>query len=336
MPRKDHSAVKFQVAEALGEWMNVLFLKGLTDDEEYQARFIHHMEADGMSAIKMIAEDEGLKVNSLPGLKSKSEPLFKIGALLRYIKLTKKVNLSWLYKRKDQTGIPKHFVLARIQGQNLQALYDKAKAMGVSPNSIMITALDQATKSHLLGQDSARKWILPLNMRPQEKAHLINGNYSASIILNYKENHHYTSQETHQMIKSYLKNNIHWGSFLYSNMARFIGFKGTLKVARSIKEVGTGVFSNLGAWPGPYLEGESDVKWRAVVAPSTQILPVAATAWHWKETLSLTLQLHPSLNLPNEHMATQVMDEWLKLMGLKEGHKQVIAWSEFPNAPKTP
>lgn len=333
MAGKDYSAIKFEVAEALGEWMNCLYLKGI-EGKGSEFQFIHHKDADGMSAIKKILRDEGHTLKSLPGLKRSEHPspLSKIIALIRYIRLTKKVNQQWLSSRKDMTGVPKGFVLTKIPSGEIENL--KKKATHFSLNAFLINALDSATLDNLLTTDSERKWILPLNMRDADRALEINGNYSGSIVLNLKKRH--SSPEVHQMIKSYLMQKIHWGSFLYSNMARFIGFKGTLKVARSIKEVGTGVFSNLGSWPENYVElADQKVSWRAVVAPSTQILPVAATAWQWRETLCFTLQLHPSLNV-SEEMAEKVMASWLDYLGVKDHEQEYIPWSRFPDAPKTP
>ncbi len=333
MAGKDYSGIKFEVAEALGEWMNCLYLKGSNlDDLQYQ--FIHHKDADGMSGIKQILREEGHTLNYLPGLKYNNRPslIHQVIALFRYIRLTKKVKQNWLEKRIDTTGIPQGFILTKIGLSEIEELERKAK--GFSLNALLLNSLDFATIDHLLTSDSERKWILPLNMRDPQKGLEINGNYSGSIVLNFTKKH--TSYEVHEKIKNYLKKKIHWGSFLYSNMAKFIGFEGTLKVARSIKEVGTGVFSNLGTWPKDFVTLKNkDISWRAAVAPSTQILPVAATAWQWRETLCLTLQLHPSLRHSSPKLSEQVMKSWLNYLGVKEYKIEFIPWSQFPDAPKT-
>lgn len=337
--KKDHSAVKFDVAEALGEWMNCLYLKGTKDGvSEYD--FIHHRDADGVSGITLLMEKEGHKVTSQPGLRINNPPSLakRLKALKKYISLTKKVPIKWAVERLDRTGIPKTYAMLLFSIKETQALHAKAKDLGVSTNSLLLWALDKAVLDELLKEDSARKWVAPLNMRPSNnKGELIRGNYSASIITNLFNQPDENPQEVHKSIKDYLKDNTHWGSFIYSNMARFIGFKGTLKVARNIKEVGTGVFSNLGMWPTEGIQINPNVKnydWRAVLAPSTQILPVAATSWQWNECMALTLQLHPSLNVSDNKCQT-VLEAWSKNLLIPiESSATLHNWHQYPECPQ--
>lgn len=339
--RKDHSAVKFDVAEALGEWMNCLYLKG-TEDGEIEYDFIHHRDADGVSAITLLMEKEGHAVTSQPGLRISNKPNLgtRLKALKRYISLTKKVPIKWARQRLDRTGIPRTYAMLILNSGETNAIHEKAKELGVSSNSLLLWALDKAVYKSLLTDDSARKWVAPLNMRPTNESGasdgLILGNYSASIITNLLKAPEDSPALIHQSIKDYLKNNIHWGSFIYSNMARFIGFKGTLKVARNIKEVGTGVFSNLGKWPNEGISFNSaskKFKWRAVLAPSTQILPVAATSWQWGEHMALTLQLHPSLNV-EEDTCKELLDQWShNLLVPINTDATLHNWNKYPECP---
>ena len=326
---KDYSGIKFLVAEALGESMQCLYMKGDNTDG-FQFNFYHHKDGDGMACLKDILQSEGHHLNSLPGLKSTQRPSLekRLLALWRYIKLTKKVSHEWLYPRKDCTGTSKDFVYVKIsQGQIDELLKKTQKA---SLNSFLLNALDHACHDLLLASQSERKWVLPFNMRDAENALNIDGNYSSSIVLNFRKKA--TTQEVHNQIRDYLKKGVHWGAFIYTNMARFIGFKGTLKVARSIKEVGTGVFSNLGVWPNHHVElANEEITWRGFVAPGTQILPIAATAWQWQQTLCLTLQLHRSLNLEENGPSTdKVMRQWLQYLGVTDFKLEVVQWDSIP------
>lgn len=338
-PKKDFAAVKFDVAEALGEWMNCLYLKGTTDGKEL-FEFIHHRDADGVSGITEILLKEGHAVTSQPGLKMGKKPgmIFRLRALKKYINLTKRIPIRWKRKRRDITGIPAKFALAVLSEEETLLLHDRAKMMGVSLNSFLLWGLDKVVHENLLEEDSARKWVAPLNMRPADSDKFIMGNYSSSIVTNIEAASTPSPQDIHQTIKDYLKEGIHWGSQIYSNMARFIGFKGTLKVAKNIKEVGTGVFSNVGIWPHEGVELRPDglqVKWRGVLAPSTQILPVAGTVWQWQKTLSLTLQLHPSIGAPNDQCC-DLLNAWLTTL-LEEKRSTEAAlrnWAQYPQCPK--
>ncbi|MCF8059568.1 MAG: hypothetical protein K9K67_09745 [Bacteriovoracaceae bacterium] len=335
MPKKDYSAVKFDVAEALGEWMNCLYIKG-DNDGHVHYDFIHHRDADGVSGITRILQEEGHQVIQQPGLKRGTPPSFfnKLKALKKYIALTKKVPIIWRYPRIDRTGVPKNYSMIILSTEETQGLHHLAKKEGVSLNSYLLWALDKTILENLLTKDSDRKWVAPLNMRPIDSKNLIMGNYSASIISNVSATP--TPKWFHQQISHYLKEGIHWGSQLYSNMARYIGFRGTLKVAKGIKEVGTGVFSNLGAWPnsGIVLNQEKDnIIWRSVLVPTTQILPVGATAWQWKEHLSLSLQLHPSIDGPTENCEL-ILNEWIKNLGSEITTKATLHhWQDHPECP---
>lgn len=338
MAKKDHSGVKFEVAEALGEWMNALFLKQ-REDSQLEYDFIHHKDHDGMASVTLILKDEGINLIEQPKLRVPQRPsLFKkLKALKKYINLTKKIDLKWKVEREDITGIPQTFIRATFSPDQTQSIEERAKELGASENSYLLWAIDEATSEVLLKEGSQRKWISPLNMRQADGPKIVLGNYVASIINNLEAGKT-TPADIHQKIKAYLKDEIHWGSFIYSNMAKYIGFKGTLKVAKNIKEVGTGVFSHLGHWPGSAkIEGnleDSPYVWRAVPAPSSQILPVASTCWVWKNRMSLCLQIHPSVSR-DPMLCQEVMSRWiLKLNVEGEVETQLYWWKDFPECPK--
>ncbi len=339
MSQKNYSAVKFDVAEALGEWMNCLYIK---EDNQGQIHydFIQHRVADGVSGVTLLLQKEGHQVLNQPGLKKGTPPNFfkKLVALKKYISLTKKVPINWKKQRIDITGIPETYAIIALSEKETLALHDKVKSEKISLNSYILWALDKTVAENLLTKESARKWIAPLNMRPKDSKKLIMGNDSASIITNVlPSDHPLNGRWFHNQVSSYLKDGTHWGSQVYSNMAKYIGFKGTLKVAKGIKEVGTGVFSNLGAWPhqGVILDKDSDnIIWRNVLVPTTQILPVGGATWQWKDRLALSLQLHPSLNLPSTECEV-LLNEWIKNLGAFITSKATLQhWKEHPECPR--
>ncbi|MCR9204315.1 MAG: hypothetical protein NXH75_07055 [Halobacteriovoraceae bacterium] len=338
-PKKDYSGIKFEVAEALGEWMNCVYLKQKKDGP-IEHEFIHHKDSDGLSAITIILEREGHKVFNQPKLKVKNKPGFikKLLALKKYIGLVKKVDIRWKAPREDITGIPPNFSRVSFTTEETQAIEQLAKENGVSENSYLLWSLDKAASRILLEEGSERKWISPLNFRQPDGPNIVMGNKAASILTNLKAGE-ISPKEIHQKIKSYLKSDTHWGSYIYSNMAKYIGFKGTLRVAKNIKEVGFGVFSHVGHWPasGDMISEsvqDSPYLWRAVPAPPTQILPLAATCWGWMGRLSLCLQIHPSVSRDPE-LSEKIMEAWVKQMGLKTSPKvHVTWWKDFKETPK--
>ncbi len=334
---KDYSAIKFKVSEALGEWMNCLYLKW---DRQGQMdfNFIHHTDSDGASALTKIQEAEGSIVPSVPTQKKilKANFLEKIFLLKKFVKLTKPVAINWAQSRKDTTGVASSFFIMRFTLEQTQNLERVASERGVSANSLLLWAIDQATSALLLKENSERKWVCPINMRVSQQERY--GNHSASIIMNILSSYKDTTPEFFQSyIRHFLKSQMHWGSQIYSNMARYIGFKGTLHIAKKIKEIGTGVFSNMGAWPQPDTQCSKEsnsIDHRMFVAPATQVLPVASGAFIWQGRLSLSLQIHPSLQ-QSEEMAQKVAQKWVENLGIAEDFKvDKYHWKDFDLCPK--
>ncbi|MBC99515.1 MAG: hypothetical protein CME63_17355 [Halobacteriovoraceae bacterium] len=296
--KKDYSAIKFQVSEALGEWMNCLFLKW-DNSGNCHYEFIHHANGDGASSYTKMLEKEGSTVPTVPTQKKNLKASFirKFFLLRKFLKKTKAVSIHWSRPRKDTTGIPSSFFTLRLSVHQTELINRLCKEKKMGLNSLLLWGLDQATSSLLLTENSERKWVCPINMRVYQNQRY--GNHSASIIVNAVDPADRIRPQFFQdEIRSFLKSGLHWGSQIYSNMARYIGFKGTLFMAKRIKELGTGVFSNMGEWPGADVllsEKSEQITHRIFVTPSTQVLPVAAGALTWKGALTLSLQLHPSL-----------------------------------------
>lgn len=320
--KKDYSAVKFVVSEELGEWMNCLYLKR-REGEPWRHQFIHHTQSDGVGGVTAILEQEGHEVSEQPRTREMPSLSFfqRLTLLKRFVALTKPVKISWKHQRRDIKGIPETFVLALFSAKQTKELHQVAKENQVSLNSWLFYQLDVACQEIILNNSSERKWVSPINIRAQKTK--LYGNHSASIIVNFLRDHSSITSPArlHLEIKKYLKGNLHWGSYHYSNMAKFIGKRGTKVVAKKVKEVGTGVFSNLGTCPsqGVVINSLAVEQYdrRAVLAPSTQVLPIAAAAWQWGESLSLSLQLHPSLNLAPS-FTQEVMQRWTQLLQASE------------------
>ncbi len=335
--KKDYSAIKFHVSEAMGEWMNCLYLKW-DEQEKLCFEFIHHSDSDGASGLTKILEKEGSSVPSVPTQKKifKASFLEKIFLLKKFVKLTKPVNIEWAKERRDTTGIASSFFVARFNEEQSRIIDELAKKAKVSTNALLLWALDQGVSQLLLKNDSQRKWVCPINMRVNQLQRY--GNHSASIILNGLDHAKETKPTFFQeSIRSFLKGQLHWGSQIYSNMARYIGLKGTLHIAKKIKEVGTGVFSNMGDWPMPDTQCSqysNSIQNRIFITPSTQVLPVAAGAFTWQGRLTLSLQIHPSLG-QSEDVAEKLFRQWVKNIGVIEGVKvDKYQWKDFEACPK--
>lgn len=312
MAKKDHSATKFKVAEELGDWMGIVIPIFFPEDNQFKFKLLHHKDHDGISMMTELMTNEGMKVLSQPTLKETQIPgrKHRLKLLSQFIQLTKKVDLQWKNKI-DKVGRPDSFAHIYLNRTGTKDLEKLAIEKGTSLTTWMLYHLDLVVQKNLLKEDSERKWVLPLNMRTSPHP-LQSGNHSASIILNFKR--HQPPQAIHQQFRTYLKNGLQWGSSLYSNMAGMIGHRGTRWVAKRIKDVGTGVFSNLGHWPvgieGSIPESSKKEAW-GVVAPASQVLPVAAAMIIWDGQISLTLQFHPSLNISSSQTEA-LASQWIQ------------------------
>lgn len=301
MTRKNHSRIKFLVAEELGDWMGIIIPIFFPKENRFEFKYLHHKDHDGISMMTELMEEQGLKITNFPTLKVANQPgrRHRFSLLKKYIALTKKVPMKWNQKI-DCTGRPFSFAHIYLDLQTTKDLYELAQKQQVSLTSYLLFHLDKIIHSSLLSLESERKWVLPLNMRidPLERKM---GNHSASIIINVARGD--TVKTLHLKMSDFLKSQLQWGSYTYSNMAKYIGHQGTKWVAKRIKDIGTGVFSNLGKWPcgiegdlPPHLRSQA---W-SVVAPASQVLPVAAAMIDWDGQISLTLQFHPSLKISKE------------------------------------
>lgn len=310
--KKNHSSIKFVVAEELGEWMGIIIPIFFPQTQKFKFKFLHHKDHDGISMMTQLFEDEGINLKTFPTLKVAKQPArrHRLQLLKKYIDLTKKVDLRWK-KKIDLTGRPDCFAHIFLDKHTTKEIYELAKQKHSSLTSFLLFHLDKIISSELLEKGSQRKWVMPLNMRLDPKQKLM-GNHSASIIVNLDKNE--SEESVHKKMSTFLKDQIQWGSQMYSNMAKYIGKRGTKFVAKKIKDVGTGVFSNLGVWPQgidaslpEYLQNQA---W-SVVAPASQVLPVAAAMIDWCGQISLTLQFHPSLKLSNEQVE-ELARKWIQ------------------------
>ena len=135
--------------------------------------------------------------------------------------------MRWKLK-KNQTGRPNSFAHIYLNRQTTSDLIALARDKESSLTTWMLYHLDKMTVKNLLEENSQRKWVLPLNMRTDPKENL-SGNHSASIILNLNPGD--SAKDLHLQMSKFLKNQLQWGSHLYSNMAGILGHRGTRFVA---------------------------------------------------------------------------------------------------------
>lgn len=296
----DWSGLKFLVAEEMGECMDAIYADYNFDTDQLQFYLVNHKYHDGVGGFsRLLVEVENYHFERMPVIKKaqKASWFKKLGLLWRYIQLTKKCQTHWK-NRIEMTGEADGAVFAFLTQEQSVKLKERASQQNGTLNSLLCWALDQAAQDFFLYPQSERKWVCPVNMRGAVGKEMDYGNVAASIVMNFKGEESPESIRSH--FREYFKKQLHLGAWLYTNMARYVGLRGTRKVAKKIKDVGVGVFSNMGAWPqetykkstpGP---DEQRKAW-AAAPPTSQVLPVSCAALEWKGRVSLALQLHPCL-----------------------------------------
>lgn len=325
----DWSGMKFRIAEEMGEHMDIVF-HALNPDGEDELYIMSHKDHDGVGGFTRVLEEiEGFRYEQMPAMK-KSEPLgffARLKKLWAFIRLTRPVAILWK-KRLDKTGRASGHVTAFLAPEQVELLQEMLKQKECSVTSGLFWALDRVVTQELLKPGSERKWVSPVNMRGAVEVDNLYGNVAASVVMNFQGE--VTPREIHENFRQYFKEAIYMGSWLYTNMARFIGLWGTRRIARKIKDLGVGVFSNMGPWPPASYHHPNEragMSWVGV-APTSQILPVACAVLQWRDRLAISLSLHPSLDLPfekTEELLRAMLDQFEQPLSEKAVFRSVTA-----------
>jgi hypothetical protein len=301
---KDYSGLKFEVAQLMGDPMDCYFFKLNAKKPDKEQRFhFHHSKYDGLGAFAKINEQHSKKEFEFPLLRHSKKPgLFKkIKLFIKFSKVSSQIPLQWIKgKNLGKRGAPKSCILLQFDPQTTRNIYKNIKEKKLGPTSIFLNSLDKALRNDLVEDSSTTKWFSPINMRTkdlgEEKRY---SNQAASVVLEMNKNQ--SNEEINEQFKKYLKNDLHWGSWLYTNLGKYIGLKGLAWLAGKKVQGYTGIFSNMGKWPS--ISPSETYHYWTVLAPCSVILPVGATSLCVGEHLCLSLQIHPSLNVDKEFLS---------------------------------
>lgn len=298
------SSLKFKVAQELGDCMDCTYLFFNSNDLSKKFEILNHADHDGISGLTNLLPKNGYQIQKQPILKDSHNPpstLSRFKSLIKFLKLTKPVPFQWKKQKLDLYGPSLGFSFSYFSKELTELIHAYCQEFKISSTVFLMANLDKVITQELLVTGSVRKWFSPINMRGGVIKGEAMGNYSSSIIINADEN--FTYKDWQKAFVSFLRNRIHWGGWLYTNMAMLVGEAGTRFMARRLKDVGVGVFSNMGVWPYEgIVETNKNVSKMIIVpsAPASLVLPVAAASSIWNGHLALTLRIHPSLQLKQE------------------------------------
>jgi hypothetical protein len=299
------------VEKESGEFMGMRAAHVPASSGEVAWRFCSHSARDGLGALVELMRRGSPGVDiAMPRLKDTSKPplVLRVAALLRLMAAWPRCAAWKTYNRAwtppSGQARPGTAVAAQcLDAARTARLQEKARADGVSFNSLLLAALARASQPEL-GNGRAY-WMMPVNMRGPIARADESANHTA--YLRIKLGRDATSAQVHDSVKRSLRRGEHWGSWLFLHVGRLVGDAGMrciyrLELARWRGCLWTGAFSNLGSWQGAG-------SW-LVCPPVAKSCPLGAGVIVCDGRLGMTIDAHPSI-AKDAAWTRALMDRWL-------------------------
>lgn len=256
---------------------------------------LQHTEFDGIGGLACLLRHHGHRVDQLPELKndrlSFARGLRGVLSVLPEIKSRQRQWRRFDAARKAGTSPPNERVAWHFFGAlETQSIVAAAKAAGVSVNTFLLYHLDAVVKESLTPPGTARRWMLPINLRGAVTRHMERVPHMAFLGVDLDDG--CTPGQAQARIDALRRKAYHWGVWIMLQAGRLMGQKGMRAdiAKRELQQHGwTGIFSNLGDWQ---VDGASN--WLFCPAIS-RVYPVGAGCITMNGRMGLTLQLHDVL-----------------------------------------
>lgn len=316
----DWSGRKYRVLKALGE--NIDMICGVYQPDCGEMRwFLHsHEQDDGGGAMVKILSAMGVTIQPRQRTSTPARPglLRQLAALRLHIRNSQPVDYPW---RKLNTHAEACFVyLLPPLAHGVQARRH-ASELGVGETALFLASLDKVCRERCLTQDSARVWLLPHDFRRALGMSAQSGNWTAPVSL--RLNGTPTAQAIYAQLKALYGQRILWGSWLYTNFARWLSEGMIRRGYNRIKgRAWFGVYANMGHWRAPAVDaGKLADAWIVSAPPVSAVCPVTAGSFTWEDRTGFTLQLHASLGA-DRTACMALMQNWIsdiyRVVGISE------------------
>lgn len=308
----------------VGRWLSILrelgerpdFAYGRIDptsDSVLEWIDFHHEDADGAGSFTAMLRQRGYDVGPIPCAKHpRPRGLAMLKTFLRNKPLKGSLDAPW--KDYDPAVPPPEpprvpFMLLTVEETN--ALSAAAKAKGVSLNSLLLHALNEAITPLLVDPSRPRTWFIPVNIRGADDEPADDPGNHASFIGCRIENGADVSA-VHEAIRAQLASNAHWANWMRFKLILGLGRKRVKKLltkGRERRRYFEGNFSNMGEWnpSGGEADG-ADVAW-CVAPPAFSDIAISSVVMIWRGRLSAGFIAHPGI-ADDETKAKQVLDRW--------------------------
>jgi hypothetical protein len=288
------------VEEVAGEYIGMSAGRVSSDGDGIRWSFLPHDLYDGVGGfVHMLRRELNDPAIEMPAADLGRHPapsrLGRTTALLRYLARRRPPAAAW--KSLDRSWQPPsggakspNATLATFSFDvaRTDRLAEKARSEGVSLNSLLLSAVVRATAPEL--EAGPARWMIPYNMRgmvPQRRP-----TANCLSLLEIELGAGPTPAEVHREIKRALAALEHWGSWLFLNSGRVIGYSNMRRIyVRESKKWQrrhcVGSFSSMGRWDGIG-------KWYTTT-PVSHACPLGIDTITCDGSLAITMAAHPSI-----------------------------------------
>jgi hypothetical protein len=308
--KTDWVAEVFSAMRDSGEDISIVY--GYPYDAAAPARAhwfeLQHNEYDGVAGLACLLRHHGQVVDRLPQLTNDRLTFARgLRGVLSVLPEVKSRQRQWrrfdAARQAAKLPVDQRVAWHSFSAPETQAIVAAAKVAGVSVNTFLLHRLDGVVK-HLTPPSTARRWMLPINLRGAVTRALERSPHMAFLGVDLDDS---TSlPQAQQRIDTLRAKAYHWGVWVLMQAGRLMGKDGMRRdiAKREAQQHGwTGIFSNLGTWN---VDGAKP--WLFCPAIS-RVYPVGAGCLTMNGRMSLTVQLHAVLC---ENLATSqaLLDAW--------------------------
>lgn len=307
----DWSGLWFKLVEDAGEFVGMRGGRYVGPDQ-IDWVFPRHAEYDGLGGFVHVLRASQPDRDFAVPVRKTSKPSFAARALaLIHMVVRKPVPAAaWRHHNKDWSGhltkAGSEFATRVVEAKETRRLDVRARALGVSLNTLLLKTLADATRPEL--EEGPEIWMMPVNMRGPVTLERDTSNQSGYLQIELGDDK--SAGAVQEAFKRSLRRRDHWATWTFLNVSKLVGLSGIRRIygvqmARFGQRPFVGAFSNLGRWSGVGL-------WH--VCPCVaRTCPVGVGAIVCDGQLSLTLEAHPSI-AREQGWTKPVMDRWVDLL----------------------
>lgn len=318
--------LKYRLMEEIGENMDIIVFRHHHTDGTLETHIRNHAIMDGTGAFcDVLEKSENITFTEQPMRQAARTPnaFFKLILGLRFWWRTRKPQISWKPGIDFKvTGRSETYCFYTFPPPDTQAIKAFCQTPGLSLTTLALKSLDTAAAKQFLDGPCTRPWVIPANMRGAVTSQYQLGNYSTSILLHTDDED--TPESIYSQMRSFLQKGLLWGSWVFTNLPRFMSEKTYRKMVHGMGNAAFGSISNMGEGPTEFMVfPNQDTPVNSYIwsgcPPSSKVVPMNATVFIWADQLVLTLKLHPSLETGGEQ-TSKLMKDWLDELTQRVGN----------------